>query len=203
MNEAISIPNQPTKRKAAFHKKEEFSLSKKAKTYFSEYANESNESKRFYKCNLCGEVRNGTKLFNLASHLSYAHIEIFNQLRSKEKDPIFVKRLQLLHNAVEIVSVNGLPFNFLLSSGYQSGIQNKVRKIREAGYSIDITTTHMTDVKEHLHSMAEKVRSRIRQEVKNRNLSALIDIVTVNSRSILGLSLQFMIDGQLKVRSIG
>lgn len=52
----------------------------------------------------------------------------FNAIKQKEKDPIIVKRLHLLHNAIEIVSVNGLPFNFLLSSGYQAGIKNNIKK---------------------------------------------------------------------------
>lgn len=62
--------------------------------------------------------------------------------------------------------------------------------------------TSLLDVKQLLQTAAEKVREKIRLEVKNRPLSALLDIVTVNSRSILGLSVQFIVGGQLKVRSI-
>lgn len=51
--------------------------------------------------------------------------------------------------------------------------------------------------------MAESARQIIRDEVKNRNLSALFDIATLNNRSILGVSLQYSINGKLKVRSIG
>lgn len=180
--------------------------SHKAKQCYSEsYTKNGDETKKFYECKIdeCGKEINGTKLYSLVSHIKYVHTKYYNLIKGTEKEAILIKRLRLLHNAVEIVSVNGLPFSFLLASGYQAGIENKVRKIRQAGYSINITTRSLSDVKEHLHAMAEKVRAKIRNEVKNEKLSALLDIVTLNGRSILGLSIQFTIKGELKIRSIG
>lgn len=51
--------------------------------------------------------------------------------------------------------------------------------------------------------MAQQARAKIRGEVKNRHLAALLDIVTLNNRSILGLSVQFRSNETLIVRSIG
>lgn len=168
---------------------------------------EDANGKKMYKCSMCTDdarLINGTKLGNLSQHLKHVHNQFFfENIETRTKDPLQVKRLRLLHNAVEIVAVNGRPFNYLLDSGYQAGIKNKLRKLRKAGIGLDFTANHCFEIKEHLSKMAGKVRTKIRKELRGKNISLMADICTKNNRSIFAISVQFIVCGKVQIRSLG
>lgn len=180
-------------------------LSEQSLAYF-EFVEDKNE-KRMYRCKICSEdakTVNGTKPSNLTSHLQRMHTSFFNEKIAKRvKESLPMKRLRLLQNAVEIVTVNGRPFNSLLDSGYQAGIQNKLRKLRSAGIGVDFSQRNLPDVKKHLAKMAENVRTKIRQELNGKIMCIMVDICTKNNRSIYGISAQFIFEGNLKIRCLG
>lgn len=151
---------------------------------------------------MCQTEINGNKDWNLSNHLDHCHKEQHDEICKTKKKHLAQKRLELLHNAVEIVSKNGRSFAFLLSSGYQNGIKNKVRKLNEAGYSISLSNP-LSDVKQHLHAMTQIARQKIRDTVRGYHFSVLVDIKTKNSRSVLGVTLQFRRDGKFTLFSIG
>lgn len=160
--------------------------------------------KIMYKCRLCERHIIGTKKYNLGSHLESVHRDIYySKIRPMKKEPLPVKRLHILLNAVEIVTVNGRPFNLLLDSGYQATIRNKLQKLRDAGMGIDFSNSKFPEVKKCLTDVAEKVRELIRKEVKNQTVSVLVDIATKNRRSIFGVAIQFIDAGELKIRTLG
>lgn len=154
-------------------------------------------------CDLCGQQLNGKKEWNLSAHLSSCHPNVYFGITADKKEPIAVKRLKLLQNCTEIVSVNGRTFSHLQDSGFKSIIQKSLKELDDAKQSLNLSDHNMTVVKDHLSNTAEKLRKYIQNEVKDRPLSLLCDIVTKHNRSILGVSLQYSIDGQLKIRSIG
>lgn len=117
-----------------------------------------------YKCKHCPDHKrpiNATKIGNLGSHLERVHPLIFANITKNKKESLPIKRLRTLQNAVEIVSVNGRPFKCLLDSGYQSEIENKLRKFRDAGMAINFSNPNLPEIKKHLSSMADKVREKI------------------------------------------
>lgn len=179
-------------------------LGEKSLAYF-ELVKET-ETEKFYKCKKCAEDArhiNGTKQSNLSNHLQRVHKSFFNENIAKRiKQPLTVKRLCLIQNSVEMVTVNGRPFNALLDSGYQAGIANKLRKLRNAGISIDFSK-NLPEIKSHLACMAEAVRETIRKALKNKVMSVMADIATKNNRSIFGISAQLIVDGKLKIYSLG
>lgn len=61
----------------------------------------------------------------------------------------------------------------------------------------------MNEVKQLLQKTARKIQEKIAKETENRPLSLLVNITTRQRRSICGFSLQYVFNGQLKVRSIG
>lgn len=158
-----------------------------------------------YKCKLCLDVCsaiNGTKIGNLDSHLQHKHASTYATLMNT-KEPLQVKRLRILQNAVEIVSVNGRPFQSLLDSGYQKGISSKLKKLSQADMGIEFSNRNLSEVKTHLTNMAEKVRVKIKEEVKGRVMSLMVDIGTKKKRSILGIGVQYIINKRLTIRSLG
>lgn len=167
---------------------------------------EDDTGKKMYKCSLCAEDANpfnGTKVSNLTLHLKKKHKKLYyDEIETNFKEPIQVKRLRLLQNAVEIISVNGRPFNYLLDSGYQAGIRNKLHKLQRAGIGLDFSD-HFVEIKEYLSKMAENVRIVIKKELKMKPISLMADICTKNNRSMFGLSAQFIVDGKVQIRSLG
>lgn len=185
-------------------KKSEFSISHKSKIHFKSLGekNVAGNLKLYYECKICKQHINGQKDGNLASHLMHVHPDFYMEIKGEKTESIEVKRLKLLQNLVEIVSVNGRTFSHITDSGFLSIIQNKLQKLIEAGCGLNLSR-NLPEVKQHLNEMAQNVRNKIRGEVRGRALSLLVDIVTKNHRSIFGASIQYIMNGKLKVRSIG
>lgn len=195
MDQKKPILYSPRKRKQS-----RVPLGEQAKRFYLEpYAKDGDENIQFFKCRICATEIKGNRIHNLAGHIAYAHKEKYAEIDPFLKEPLPMKQLQLLQNAVEIVSVNGRPFSFLSDSGYQAGIKNKIDKLNKAGHLIDLKR----DIKTHLRQMAEKVRAKICEEVKGISLGMQLDVATVNGRSIQGVSLQYRKNGIMLVRSIG
>lgn len=182
-------------------------ITERALAYFEriEQKNDENEPKRIktHRCQLCLDELNGTKEWNLARHISSIHRDIYLDLTSLVKEPIAITRLKLLQNCTEIVAINGRPFSYLLDSGFQAAIKANLDELRSKNHSLNLTDKNLSVVKEHLQKTANTVRNKIRDEVKGRMLSLLVDAVTKNQRSILGVSIQYPLEGELKVRSVG
>lgn len=160
-------------------------------------------SKKTHICTLCERKCNGTKAWNLASHLSRCHQKFYADITDTKKEPLAVTRLKVLQNCTEAVSVNGRPFELLHDSSYRKQIQRTLDELMAAKLGLNLSDHNLTVVKEHLSKTANNVRQKIQTEVKNRPLSLLVDIVTKHKRSILGISVQYALNGDLKVRSIG
>lgn len=164
-----------------------------------------NNGNQMYKCKVCKNDVNGNKKWNLAAHLEYHHSEEYNEAISDEKSDKSTDyiRLKLLLNLVELVTVNGRPFKCITDSAISSLLEEKLEKLKLAGKGVNLQDPHLKDVKEKLKQVAEKIRQKIRTETKNRALSLLVDIVTKHGRSILGVSIQYILNGKITTRSIG
>lgn len=194
------IWESPRKRKRAERNKKP-TITEKSLQYFKVF--KVDDEKLLCKCLLCDEKTkpiNGTKSFNLSSHLKSIYPTTYAKLVDNEiKEPLPVKRLRILQNAVEIVSVNGRPFSWLTDSGYIAGIEKKLEKLKNAGIGINISHENVPEVREHLKTMAEKVRNQIREEINERFLCVMVD----HRKSIMGVSVQFIKNSKIVIRSLG
>lgn len=180
------------------------SISSKALRYFKPIESRSDEDKRLsktHKCIICQESFNGSKKWNLASHLQHCHAKEYVEISINET--IALKRLKLLHSCTEMVTVNGRPFSCLHDSGFQNAIHTTLEELRAAHIPLNLSDYNLTVVKNQISQTAAKIRAKIQAEVRGRPLSLLVDIVTKHKRSILGVSLQYNFNGMLKIRSIG
>lgn len=169
----------------------------------SDSKNNDVKSKKTHVCKLCNNELNGTREWNLSSHLLNCHYDVYLEATSDIKEPIPIKRLKLIQNCTEIVTINGRPFSYLHDSGFKSIIKDTLTELRDGKQPLNLSDSNLTEVKNHLSKTAEKIRNHIRCETKDRPLSLMCDIVTKHRRSILGISLQYSVNGQRKVRSIG
>lgn len=168
---------------------------------------EQQNGKQMYKCKICGMFRNGSKPSNLVSHLKSCHSTTYMvQISRKFENPtkkLEVKRFMLLQQCVEMTTINKQPFNDLLKSGFQKMIANKLDKFERNGMKLDLKSSHLTVVKDHIKYTAARIRDKIRAEISNKMISLSADIVSKNLRSIFGVIAQYIMNGSPVFRCIG
>lgn len=180
-------------------KKRRVNRTEKSKKYFKNISDEN--GKVFYECALCNRKVNGTKISNLTAHLRM-HPDKYADVCSNDS-PIECKRLKLLLDCVELVGVNGRPFKCLTDSAIQSMNKDLLADLQRAGCALNLNDPHLHEVKNQLKDISLEIRDKISNEVKNRPISLLVDIVTKRSRSIFGVSIQYIVNENVKIRSIG
>lgn len=160
-----------------------------------------------YKCKICSQSKNGNNPANLVSHLRLVHEDMYlTKVKKKVENgdiKMQAKRLKLLQDCVTITTVNKQPFSDLLNTGFQSIINKKLLKLEAAGYGINLKCKNLMPVKNHIHETAVKIREKIAVQIKDRLFSLSADIVTKNNRSILGIFIQYILDGKLQNRCMG
>lgn len=175
-----------------------------ARSYFGVGENkvdEKGEIKTYYQCKVCNKGVNGTKQWNLVNHLQ-SHKDVYKKICALEKS-IEEKRLKLLLDCVELVTVNGQTFTTLNKSGFLSILNETMNELTAAGRGVNLDDPRLTEVKSILHQTADCVKRQIKEEVNDTPLTLMVDITTKNRRSIMGVSVQFIVDGKTVVRSIG
>lgn len=179
------------------------SLNEKARVYFESF----DEQKSTFRCKIenCGKVISGKNSSAFVSHIKHVHTELFQDkiaVDSINPTVIAVKRLELIQQLTEIVTVNGRPFNYLADSGFQDVIREKVDFLRANNSSIELKCPY-SDIKKYIFETEIKMREHIKAETGDRVVAMMIDIGSRNSWSFLSMSLQYVIDGYIKVRNIG
>lgn len=182
-------------------KKIKIKKTERAMQYFT-FSRTLDQKKEMYICNTCDKEINGTKRSNLTSHLEVCHQTIFAAL-DKECDVIEYKRQKLLFDAVEMVSVNGRAFHALNDSAIKSMNEEVLKELQSAGRPLNLKDTNLPEVKELLQIVSVQIREHIQAESKGLPLCLMIDIGTSGGRSILGIRIQFILNGKLVLRSIG
>lgn len=200
----VTTPKKTPRSETNKNPRNQNTLTEKAKKYYKNIAfvDKLNDSSKTHVCQLCNSQLNGSKESNLAGHIKRVHPEAYLELIGEIDTPA-VQRLKLLQNLVEIVTVNGRNFSYLTDSGFKAVIGKQLKSLSATGFSINLTNKNVPEVKDHLHKIAEKMKEKIKQETKNRPISLMVDIVTRQRRSICGFSIQYTINGERKIRSVG
>lgn len=167
--------------------------------------NESNDE--VFECLICKKNKNGKKRSNLVSHLKIMHVDKYNEcVKKPDKGSLTtlrIKRLKLLQSCVRMVTIDQEPFALLQKTGFTGVIANKLRKFAEAGIPLNLFDPNLTVVKNYIHKAADSIRTKIKNEMKDRFFSLLADGVTKRNRSFLGIGAQYVVNGNLKIRSLG
>lgn len=183
-------------------------ISQNEKVYY-EICDEKNKK---YKCCIiidgkgeCGEVVSAKNPFGFVSHIRSTHTEIYrNEINPDVVDTktIAVKKLKLIQDCTEYVTVNGRSFNQLRDSAVQSWIKEKVDELKNNKCGIDLND-RFTEIKKYISTASDKIKEKIKMEVENRFVSVMIDAGSKNSISILSICIQYVIDGEIVIRNIG
>lgn len=167
--------------------------------------NESNDE--VFNCLICKKDKNGKKRSNLISHLKIMHVDKYNEsVKRPDKSSLIelrIKRLKLLQSCVRMVTIDQEPFALLHKTGFKGIIANKLRKFEEAGIPLNLFDPNLKVVKDYIQKVAESIRNKLKNELSGRFVSLMADGVTKRKRSFLGIGVQYVLNGDLKIRSLG
>lgn len=182
------------------------SVTSRAKKYFIPSRSESAKKKpeiKYFECTLCNRDVNCNNDGNIVPHLRNKHRqEYLLHVADKPKENTLISRLKFIHSCVEIVTINGRTFSTLSSSGFIRSHEDKLNQLKQAGCPVNLADENLREIKEKIHSIASTVREKIRDELKGRVLSLMIDGVTRNHKSLLGISVQYVANGKIKTTPI-
>lgn len=152
----------------------------------------------------CGKrvlVSKSNKTGNLKRHMERIHPDIdIVPKEINEKMCYEMKKRILLQACVEMVTVNGRPLLALDDSGFRKIIDPHLQELEAAGHKLEISSK---SIKEHITAMAEKVRQKIKSEMKDRVISVMADVATKHHRGILGINARYCKDGKVVLRTLG
>lgn len=186
----------------------------RALKYFKRLKPDDKENTKF----ICEVEKNGKKCdsfldgrypYNLVLHLKKQHEEIFAKISSSSAQnegmdaSLQVKRLKLIQNLTDIVTVNGRPFAHLSDSGVVGLMGTDLKVLENGGYAAGLNAPTYPAVRNHINYLASKIIAKITSEVKGKFVSILTDIGTKNRRDLLGVALQYISNGRVIIRSIG
>lgn len=185
------------------------SLQSKALIYF-ERLHADYDANHKYKCLIdgCEKVYDGRKKSNLVVHIKLKHLGVYENFidppaELRNSVPMAIRRIKFIRNCTELVTINSCPFSHLNLSGYQKSTEYELNVLKQAGYGTGLGSPHRLAVKEYIKDVSLKVIDRIKAETKNKFVSLMVDTATKNKRSIMGLCLQFIVNGRTVIRSIG
>lgn len=174
----------------------------KALTHFSTVDDCDNKT---HRCNVenCGKYLMAKKPSNLVAHLKSCQKPIYNEISAQKYDDKYYlkKRLQFIQNCAELVAINGRPFHCLTDSGFLKFVEKDANELTEAGFGVNLQDK--TEVKCYISKLADKIKSKIKCEAKGSFISVMVDIGSMNNRSLLGISVQYLAGGSIRVRCLG
>lgn len=164
------------------------------------------------KVNECNSTLSAAKGSNILVHMRSHHSDIFNerwakaQLAQVNGEEMEIRRMELIQNLTELVTKNGRPLALLFDSGMQKIIWKEVNALKKSGYGNGFTSGDNKCppvVLEHINHVSFEIIKSIKLEVKDTLLSLMVDIGSRNGRDILGISIQYMHEARIIIRSLG
>lgn len=154
-----------------------------------------------FKCNLCNLPRSGKNKGNLRAHLKSKHFKEFNehyQIKANKSECALI-RLRHLQGYIRLVTIDKRPLNAMLDSGLVALLKPESDKLNAESMTIN----KRVEVKEHIIRISKKIKEIITHEVRDKIVAAMIDVVTKHQKSILGITIRYVINGKVVERGVG
>lgn len=151
----------------------------------------------------CTSTVSRYQLYYFKRHFHNKHASLLKELFPEElsiEKQHEIAALELVLNAVELVTVNGYPFSILDATALKSMLSQQIQQLEQNGYKVTINR-HM--ISQKIDEIARAITNRIRDELKDKMLSIMFDICTKRTFSVLGVSATTMINNEVIARSLG
>lgn len=178
----------------------------KVAPYFKKISDDENGP--YFQClieNCKAKPLSGKKKYNLVSHAK-THRAFYKEHFETGADTLLempVKRLQFVQDCTEMVTVSGLPFAALNGTGLKRLIAEKLQELTDAGFGVGLKAPQCEAVRKQIPYLATEIMNQIKEEVKYKFVSLMVDTASKFQRSILGISIQYMLGSTITVRTIG
>lgn len=147
----------------------------------------------------CGTYITTNRPYNLKRHLKHCHKDLNAKIIDNDCKT-FLTSSFIYNCCVEMLTINGRPFSSLLDSGFLKLTKPLLDYIEQInGEKINIT---IDAVKSHMNNISSEIRQHIMNETKGLLVSVMIDTATRCNRAILGINIQYVIDGRIVVRTL-
>lgn len=186
-----------------------------------------NETESYNMCNICHNRLNTIHKGNLTKHLKSMHKDKFIEIEEKmkkieqdsnqgvieeyfepeelEKVVIYTSLKRIKDYCIEMVCLNGRPLQIVEDSGFKAIIGPIIGQLKNKKETINRRNL-FTEIK----SKSNLIRDQMKKTLKNKIVSIKVDIGSRFSISILGnnsidlgINLQIIIDGSIRIYNIG
>lgn len=111
-----------------------------------------------------------------------------------------ILRQSILNLLVRHVTIHGRPFASINDGSFRELLAERMTRLRARGpHKLTVNVDMLRKV---ILEMAERVKEKIKQEASGKKVSIMMDIASKHHRSILGVSLQLIDQGEIKIRTI-
>lgn len=172
------------------------------------------DGKLNYLCRIDGCHKTYSDKSSCIRHLRKKHKEVYDSIKSEKQEEnvnqtnssysfeirVKVNPDDILDACAELITANGLPLSAVEYPAFKRLLNPYVTALKMKGINLSI---NKKSIKKHIVSRTNEVKKIIRSETRNKMISLMIDIATRYNRSVLGISIAYMFDGQICVRTIG
>lgn len=113
-------------------------------------------------------------------HLCEQNTKLTKKCRSENINAKFNK-IDIIKSCVELVTINGRPLSLLEDSGFQRLLQPIYKAFDQSGDTVKFRLNR-TNIKQYCEVELEKIKQKIKEEVKNKIISIQMDIATAMDR---------------------
>lgn len=141
--------------------------------------------------------------YNLKRHLKQMHTQKYNVLFPEEANSEKSAEIELFNavqDAVELVTVNGMPFSMLSSSGMRGYIDARLKVLRSTGYHISINRSNIVV---EIEKVSKHIENEIKAEMAGKLICLMFDIATKATLSVIGINATYMVGWKVVCRSLG
>lgn len=184
--------------------KQFFNMNEKNAVYvynsiFCKFCLTTNTISLFIRCSLCDKCL-FKSMTSMRRHISSFHHELMPNVcpprKRKRHGPNRVSNISIIRrHIVELVTVHGRPLKILNDAPMKSILQMALTK-QNVSFTIP-------KLREDIHTIAADVKQTIKDEMREKTVSLMLDIVTKYNRSYLGVNVQYIYNNKLVVRTIG
>lgn len=140
---------------------------------------------------------------NLKRHLMQVHVKEYEKMFTEEVNEDKAAKIELFNavqDAVAMVTLDGLPFAALNSSGVQGYVAARLKALSKSGYKI---TINRKNIREEIEKVSRIVENRISEEMAGQLVCLYFDICSKGTLSVLGVNASYDVDDETVCRSLG
>lgn len=158
------------------------------------------------KCNIgdCKSELRTTTTSHLVRHIFHVHPTYFEKIETIPINqlPIPYLRESTLFLAVQHVTIHGRPFSSLNDGSFKLLISERLLRVNKGQDRNKKLTINIPNVQQKVNEVAALVKEEIKNELKDKQLCFMMDIASRYFCSLLGVGVQFIDNGKLKVRTV-